>query len=134
MIVVDTNLLVYLYLTSDRSALAEQALIKDPFWSAPLLWRSEFRNVLALYIRKKILQLEDAQRIMTEAMHLMHGREYEVISHQILSLAAASTCSAYDCEFVALARDLDVPLVTVDKQILAQFPAVAISLEKFLAS
>ena len=133
MIVVDTNLIGYLYLNSDRSTQAEQALLKDPLWSAPLLWRSEFRNVLALYIRKKLLRLEDAQQIMGEAMLLMQGREYEVASHQVLSLVATSTCSAYDCEFVALAEDLGIPLISVDKQILNQFPGRAISLEEYVA-
>ena len=131
MIVVDTNLIGYLYLTSDRSVQAEQALQKDPLWSAPLLWRSEFRNVLAFYIRRKLLRLEDAQQIMDEAMHLMQGREYEVTSYQVLSLAASSACSAYDCEFVALAQDLGAPLITVDKQILASFPEVAVSLDQY---
>jgi len=133
MIIVDTNVIGYLYLTSERSAQAEQALLKDPLWSAPLLWRSEFRNVLAFYIRKKIIRLGEAQQLMEEALHLMHAREFEVASHQVLGLAASSTCSAYDCEFVALAKDLDAPLITVDKQILSQFPETAISLEKFAA-
>jgi predicted nucleic acid-binding protein len=133
MIVVDTNIVGYLYLTSDRSVQAEQALIKDPLWSAPLLWRSELRNVLALYIRKKLLGLEEAQQIMEEATRLMQDREYEVVSYQVLGLAAASNCSAYDCEFVALASDLGVPLVTVDQQILDQFPDVAIPLDRFVA-
>jgi predicted nucleic acid-binding protein len=134
MIVVDTNIIGYLYLTGDHSARAERALLKDPLWAAPLLWRSEMRNVLALYIRKKHLSVAEAQQIMEEALRLVQGREYEVASHQVLSLAAASTCSAYDCEFVALARDLDARLVTVDKQVLGQFPDVAISLEKFVGS
>ena len=134
MIVVDTNIIAYLYLAGDHTAQAEEALLKDPHWAAPFLWRSEFRNVLALYIRKKLLSLEDANRIMEEATDLMKGREYEVVSFQVLSLVAASTCSAYDCEFVALARDLDVPLVTVDKQILEQFPAIAVSLDDYVSA
>jgi predicted nucleic acid-binding protein len=133
MIVVDTNIIGYLYLSSEHSVLAEQALLKDPHWTAPLLWRSELRNVLALYIRKEILNLAEAQQIMNEAEALMQEGEFETTSHQILSLAASSACSAYDCEFVALAKDLNVPLVTVDKQILKQFPRIAISLEKFIA-
>ena len=132
MIVVDTNIIGYLYLTSERSSQAEAALFKDPSWAAPLLWRSEFRNVLALYIRQKSVSLEDASRIMEEATTLMQGNEYEIASFQVLSLVARSTCSAYDCEFVALARDLDVPMITVDKQILAQFPDCAVSLDKFI--
>jgi predicted nucleic acid-binding protein len=133
MIIVDTNIIGYFYLTSDRSIQAEKALLKDPFWSAPILWRSEFRNVLTLYIRKKLLKLEEAQEIIEEAMRLMQDREYEVSSQQVLNLAARSTCSAYDCEFIALANDLNSPLVTVDKQILVQFPKVAISLDQFVA-
>jgi len=133
MIVVDTNIIGYLYLTSDHSLLAEQALLKDPLWSAPLLWRSELRNVLALYIRRGLLSLAEAQAVMEEASRLMQDREYEVTSHQVLNLVATSTCSAYDCEFVALAQDLDIPLITTDKQILEQFPGNAISLEEFVS-
>ena len=43
MIAVDTNIIGYLYLISDRSMQAEQALVKDRQWAAPLLWRSELR-------------------------------------------------------------------------------------------
>jgi predicted nucleic acid-binding protein len=134
MIVVDSNIIGYLYLSSERSGQAEQALRKDSQWAAPLLWRSEFRNVLSLYVRKRLLSLESAQEIMNEAAGLLTGQEYEVVSSQVLSLAASSKCSAYDCEFVSLAQDLGVPLVTVDKQILEQFPGAAISLEKYIAS
>jgi predicted nucleic acid-binding protein len=131
MIVVDSNIIGYLYLSSERSNQAEQALQKDAQWAAPLLWRSEFRNVLALYIRKGLLSLEEAQEIMWEAANLMAGQEYEVVSSQVLHLAAESNCSAYDCEFVSLAQDLGVHLITVDKKVLEQFPAVAISLDKY---
>lgn len=133
MIVVDTSIIGYLYLTSEHSPLAEQVLIKDSLWSAPLLWRSELRNVLALYIRKELLSLPEAQQVMEEATRLMHDREYEVTSHQILDLVATSTCSAYDCEFIALSRDLEIPLITTDKHILNQFPDIAISPERFVA-
>ena len=131
MIVVDTNVIGCLFLNADRSAQAEGALLKDPRWVAPLLWRSELRNVLALYMRRGMLTLPDAKQIMDAAMDLMQGGEYEVASSAVLDLAAESRCSAYDCEFVALAKDLGVPLVTVDKEILAKFPEVAVSLDVF---
>ena len=132
MIVVDTNVIGYLYLNGERSKQAEEALLKDAEWAAPVLWRSEFRNVLALYIRKGILPFEDSVRIMDEATRLMHGMEYEVASMDVLQLVKESTCSAYDCEFVALARELNVRLVTVDKRILKEFPEDAISLDEFV--
>ena len=131
MIVVDTNVIAALYLSSDRAAQAEYALLRDPEWAAPLLWRSELRSVLALYLRKGMLALADALAIMDEASRLMRDREYEVVSFQVLRLVANSTCSAYDHEFVALAQDLGVPLVTTDRQVLEQFPGLAVPLEAF---
>ena len=83
MIVVDTNVIAYLYLEGERSSQAEQLLEKNAQWAAPVLWRSEFRNVLALYIRKKHLSLDQAHQIMREAMLLMQGREYEIVSFHV---------------------------------------------------
>ena len=127
MIVVDTNLLVYLYVSGQNTAQAETVLVRDPVWVAPLLWRSEFRNVLAGLVHRRGLGLDDAVRIAHEAERRMAGGEYTVASQQVLGLAARSGCSAYDCEFVGLARDLRVSFVTGDRQILAAFPSTAIS-------
>lgn len=132
MIVVDTNIIGYLFLSSEHSPLAEHALQKDSEWAAPILWRNELRNVLALYIRKNLLTLFQAQRIMNAALELLRGREYEVSSHEVLRLASESGCSAYDCEFVANANDLKVPLITVDRRLLCEFPTVAVSLNTFV--
>ena len=134
MIVVDTDLICYLYLTGEYSAPAERALRRDPEWAAPLLWRSEMRSVLAFYLHWDWLSLQDAEQIMDAATALMQGREYETTSLQVLSLVAASTCSAYDCAFVALALYLDVPLVTTDQRIVDQFPTLAISLNAFVGA
>ena len=131
MIVVDTNIIGYLFLSSEQSLSAERALKKDSEWAAPIIWRSELRNVLALYMRKNIIKLEHAQSIMNGALELLRGREYEVSSYEVLRLASESKCSAYDCEFVAVAKDLKVSLLTFDKQLLRKFPAVAISLSTF---
>lgn len=133
MIVTDTNVIAYLLLTGEYSTQAEKALRLDPVWAAPILWRSEFRNVLALYIRKKSLTVGQAIQIFDRADALLDGREYTLSSRSVLELVARSNCSAYDCEFVALAQDLGVSMVTVDKRIPAQFPDVAISLVDYIA-
>jgi predicted nucleic acid-binding protein len=131
LIVVDTNVVASLYLATDRSEQAERVLARDPDWAVPLLWRSELRNVLVTYMRHRQLPLADALEIIEAAEALLRGHEYSVPSLAVLQLASASRCSAYDCEFVALARQLDVPLVTVDGKILAGFPETAITLEVF---
>jgi len=130
-IVVDTNVIGYLFLSSEQSLLADRALQKDSEWAAPILWRSELRNVLTLYIRKNLLTLEHTYRIMNGALELLRGREYEVSSYEVLRLASESRCSAYDCEFIVAANDLKVPLVTVDRQLLREFPKVAVPLNSF---
>jgi predicted nucleic acid-binding protein len=134
MIIADANLIGYLFLTSDRSETAQKAFLRDSEWAAPMLWRSEFSNVLAMYVRKEILRLEEAYRLIENSRYLMFGREFEIDSYHVLQLATASRCTAYDCEYVALAYALDVPLVTVDRQILAQFPERAIALDIFANS
>ncbi len=132
MIVADTNLIAYLLIQGNQTADAEAVLRKDAVWAAPLLWRSELRNVLALYLRQKHLTLADVLQYMQEAEVLLEGNEYHVESDPVLRLADQSGCSAYDCEFVALAQKLNVPLVTSDGRLLRSFPSVAVSMSDFL--
>jgi predicted nucleic acid-binding protein len=131
-IVVDTNIITYLFVQGANTKKAEKALIKDPEWAAPVLWRSEFRNVLAFYIRDQNLQFSSAINLMNEAFFLMNNNEYDVTSLDVLKLAEQSGRSAYDCEFVALAKDLGIVLVTSDKQLLKSFPQYAISLDGYI--
>lgn len=131
MIVVDTNLIVYLYLEGDFSVQAEKVFQSDPTWAAPWLWRSEFRNVLAFYLRKKIVAYESSLEIIAQAEKLMLGHEYSVVSSQVMELVQASQCSAYDCEFVCLAQTLQIPLVTADKKILSAFPDISVAVTDF---
>lgn len=56
----------------------------------------------------------------------MKDREFQVNSFQVYSLVSKSTCSAYDCEFVCLAQELNTKLVTMDNQILNAFPETAV--------
>ena len=130
MIVVDSNILAYLYLPGDRTADAKALFIRDAEWTAPVLWRSEFRNILAGYIRKKLITFEQACNLQFEAESLLAGSEFEVDSKSVLELVRDSDCSAYDCEFIALAIRLDTKLVTVDKKLLKAFPSRAEQLEQ----
>lgn len=133
MIVADTNVIAYLLLPSPHTVQAELLLGADPDWIAPVLWRSEMRNVLALYLRKGLIILEDALSLQLEAEALLRDKEYEVGARDVLTLVDRSPCSAYDCEFVALARSFDIKLVTMDRRVIKAFPDTAVSLGDFLA-
>jgi predicted nucleic acid-binding protein len=120
--VVDSNILAYLYLPGDRTAAAEALLEQNPEWAAPVLWRSEFRNILAGYLRRKTITFGQACSLQSEAESLLAGAEFEVDSSSVLELVRDSDCSAYDCEFIALAIKLNTKLVTMDKKLLREFP------------
>ena len=128
MIVVDSNVLAYLYLPCEYSTAAEALLEQDSDWAAPILWRSEFRNILAGYLRRKAITFEQANSLQREAESLLEGAEFELESLAVLELVRDSDCSAYDCEFIALAMKLDTKLITMDKKLLRAFPKRAIAL------
>jgi predicted nucleic acid-binding protein len=130
-IVVDNSVLVYFWLPSEFASVAEAAKAQDSVWAAPILWRAEFRNVLAGYLRRKTLTEAEANAAYLNVQKDLGANEYSVPTERVLKLVLASDCTAYDCEYVALALDLGVPLVTADKQILKAFPKTAVALEKF---
>ena len=132
MIIADTNIISYLLLPTIYTDSVEKLYEIDPDWSAPILWKSEFRNVMALYLRKKIITLDKAMQLQDVAESIILQNEYDISSSQVLALIDKSDCSAYDCEFIALANHLDTKLVTQDKKILREFPSTAISVSDFL--
>lgn len=133
MIVVDTNVMASLWLSTAQSDNAEKALARDPEWSAPLLWRSELRNVLASALRADLLSLDHAVEIARSAESLLAAREFGVPSADVLAAAARTGCSAYDCEFAVLARGLGVKLVSLDRKLVRAFPDLAVPLQEYAA-
>ena len=132
MIIADTNIISYLLLPTSYTEMAEKLHKIDPVWSAPILWKSEFRNVLALYLRKEIISLNKALQLQETAESMIVQNEYDVPSSQVLALVNESSCSSYDCEFVALAQHFDTKLITEDKKILKEFPSTASSISNYL--
>jgi predicted nucleic acid-binding protein len=121
-IVVDVNVLAYLLIPGKFTEAAEQLLTEDSAWVVPRLWRSELRNILATYLRVNQMDLADAALIFQRATELVGAEEYELETVDVLRLSKESNCSAYDCEYVALAEFLDLVLVTADGKLAKAFP------------
>ncbi len=132
MIVTDANLIAYLAMPGERTTEAEALLVADPVWVAPLLWRSELRSVVHKYIVRGDLTIAQAVAALERAEAVIAGRESDVDSNEVLELASRSKCSTYDCEYVALAIALDVPLVTTGRAVLRAFPGTALTPSGFL--
>ncbi|MFO7894638.1 MAG: type II toxin-antitoxin system VapC family toxin [Longimicrobiales bacterium] len=112
MIAVDVNVVAYLLIEGEHTAVAEGLVATDPEWAAPLLWRSEWRNVLAGYLCRGTMDRAAAEAAVRGAERILHGREYLPDGARVLELVERSDCSAYACEYVAVAETLGVRLAT----------------------
>ncbi len=128
MIVVDTNVMVYLLTGGERGADAAELLRADSQWIAPALLLSELRNVLVGLIRGHGLSPEDARDMHLDAAALLGDRVVHVDGGRVLRTALECDLSAYDAEFVVAARTLGLKLVSADQAILAGAPDVAVAL------
>jgi predicted nucleic acid-binding protein len=128
MIVVDTNVMMHLLTGSGPGDRAAHLLAEDPEWAAPPILLSELRNVVLGFLRSDRVRRADAVEICEDAQEILRHRIATVPSPQVLDAAVECGLSAYDAEFVVLARRLGVPLVTTDEAILAGAPDVAVAL------
>ncbi len=131
MIVVDTNVIAYFWMPGDFTKHAKSLFSKNSNWAVPFLWRSEFRNIIALYLRKRLLTNSDAYEIILNAEEMMKGKEYSINSFDIVDKISSCSLSSYDIEFVTLAESLNTKLITLDKKIIKEFPKIAFSLRDF---
>lgn len=133
MIVADTNLISYLLIEGEHTALARKVWACDADWAMPPLWKSEFLSVLVVAARAGALNEEQTYLLWRRSRVFLNAIEVEPDGEQVLKIAIEQDISAYDAQFVAAATELGVPLVTADKRILAKCPDTAVSLQDFAA-
>ena len=134
MIVADTNLVAYLLIEGTQTPTAKAVWEKDSRWMLPTIWRSEFLNVLTTSVRADVLTLDQAHDTWHAALTIFGESEVEPSGDDVLDAASKRRLSAYDAQFAVAAMDLDVPLVTSDRRLLAACWELAMSPERFLDS
>lgn len=133
MIVVDVNIITYLLIeNASYTELAENLFQKDSTWIAPVLWKSEFLSVLTGYYRREIIKSDSCWDIYRQADKHIETREMSDFK-SLFRIVEISKLTAYDSQYVALATDLNLPLITEDKEILNEFPAVAKNIKDYLS-
>lgn len=131
MIVVDTNVVAYLLIRGEQTFLARRVWDIDSDWRVPALWRHEFLNVLANVGKFRKTDFSVLAQLWTDAQSLLARTEHDVDMLQALRLAVLNQKSAYDAHYVALAADLDVPLITEDRRLRQSFPDRCLSMQGF---
>ncbi len=134
MIVVDTNVIVYLMIEGEKTEAAQRTFRQDSNWVTPVLWRHEFLNVLATLVRHGGIEIEQAADIWQKSVRLFSLAEQDVDMLSALRLACRHDISAYDAQYVALAMEFSVPYVTEDRQMLKTFPNITMSMQEFCES
>lgn len=117
MIVVDTHIIAYFFIEGDHTASAQALWQRDSHWRLPPLWRHEFLNVLATYVRFGGVEQAAAMELWRAACTLCVPMETDLDLSEALALSIEKQLSAYDAQFVTLARSLAVPLVSEDKRL-----------------
>ena len=134
MIVADTNLVAYTVIPGplDRDVQCVRAI--DPDWVAPLLVRSELLNVVATYLAQKRMDRDRALATFNRGMSFVEIEKRVIDPIGVLNLCERGPCTSYDAEFVWLAKELGVPLVTADQALQEAFPETALSFSAFVGS
>lgn len=134
MIVADANVIAYLWIPGHEDFKSRELLLRDAEWWVPNLYKSELRSVLLLHIRKNIISTQNAILLLEKIERQFEFTTIDVPSSLVLTLAGKNSCSAYDCEYAALALLLECPLITNDRKILQSFPTLAMTVNSFLNS
>ena len=132
MIVADTNVVVQFVVGDDGSADAARLHSEDPVWAAPTILIGELRNVLLGFVRRGVLGPDHVKSMCDDAARMLGDRFADVPHDRVIDTALECGLTAYDAEFVVLARTLGVPLATSDREILEGAPDVAVSVRDAL--
>jgi predicted nucleic acid-binding protein len=130
-IVADTNLVAYTVIPGPHDLAVQRVRAADDDWVAPRLLRSELLNVIARNMAHGKMDRDKALKTFRRGMSMVRlGRDPDPIG--VCNLCRSAGCTSYDGEFIWLAQELGVPLVTADAKVLAAFPDTAVSFEAFV--
>ena len=133
MIVADTNIITYLVIAGDKTEQARLVKLKDQTWMVPVLWQHEFINVLSTHVKQGILTIPQAKTAWTYSNRILSQTTYEVDMENALQLSVEENISAYDAQFIILAKKLGCPFLTKEKKLQKTF-SEAQSMQDFLAN
>ena len=126
MIVADANVVASLVLPGEQSETAEALQRVHAEWVAPPLLLCELRSVFSKLVRSHRQTALQGLDLLTLALQGVDELTFEPDSQRVLELVAASGCSSYDCEYVAVAEELGCTLATFDAEVLRAFPGIAV--------
>ncbi len=132
MIVADVNLVAHLFIEGEMTGIVQRIREADPEWIVPPLWRIEFQSVLWKWIRHGGMSTGDAEAVWERALAALTPLERQPPWNAVLRDAIRRGVTVYDSQYITLAAQAAVPCVTMDRELLAKCPDVAIGPDRFL--
>lgn len=126
MIVADTNLVAAFILRGAATAAAFAVRARDRNWVAPRLLRSELLGALSKYVViSRSLDRDEAVKAYRRGLNLVEFPEDSSDPVDVFNICASSGLTSYDAEFVAIALERNIKLVSLDSAILKAHPDIA---------
>ena len=132
MIVVDANIIAYYSIEGVKTELAHKLWKKDNDWRVPSLWQDEFLNILAINERTGNLDITACLSILHIVSNLLANSQEKVDMPLALTLASKYRISAYDAQYLAVAKTIGVSLITEDSKLRKAAPDLTLSMQEFL--
>jgi predicted nucleic acid-binding protein len=133
MVVIDTNIIAPLYVQSAHTDAVMKLFAQDQIWRTEPLALIELSNVLITYERARYITSATARHCLDRAAAFLQPNLFRVSHQAALDAALRYGTTAYDGRFLALAQQLDTPLVTEDAKLRAAAPKLTQSLAEALA-
>jgi predicted nucleic acid-binding protein len=134
MLVIDTNIIAPLYVRSARTDAVTKLFAQDQIWRTEPLALIELSNLLITYERARYITAATARDCLDRAAAFLQPNLFRVSHQAALDAALRYGTTAYDARFLALAQQLNTPLVTEDAKLRAAAPALTRSLSEALAA
>ena len=131
MIVPGFDMIAFFYLEGDLTEKAEALFTIDSEWCVPFLWRTLFRSMLAHAISIHAIDLKHGKKLFISAESFLSGKEYGINDILSLQIQKEKNCSASDAEFIALAEEIDIPLITENVKVKKMFPDRVMSVAEY---
>ena len=112
--IVDTSVVLKWYAAEPDSADAERLLAHA--LGAPDFLLIELANALGRKVRQREMAAAQAEVALPHARAAVELLPAAPYAERALALSLSLEHSVYDCLFLALAEDLDLPLVTADRR------------------
>ena len=133
MIVVDANVLAYLMIEGDKTALAQEVYDRDSDWLVPPILEHEFANIMTTYARRDRGEIARYRILLKQALSIVQCSPTALDMPLVVDFAVSHGLTSYDAEYAFLAQMTGLPLVTEDARVIQSVPAIAKSMKDFLA-